>query len=59
MWNLCKADAVRQKGSGDSHRTEGLGYDFPHQGNSRKALRARGLPKISTSPHRLRLLLVL
>jgi hypothetical protein len=59
MWKLCiQQEKLEGRGffSGDYAK---IGTDFPHEGQEPKAVTIGRLPKFSTSPPRLLLLLVL
>jgi hypothetical protein len=59
MWKLCKPRAESQMLIFSSGVSAKIGTDFSHEGQMPKAVTIGRLPKFSTSPTRLLLLLVL
>jgi hypothetical protein len=59
MWKLCNGQVKWQKRKSSSMDSAEMGTDFSHEGTIPKVVTIGRLPKFSTSPIHLLLLLVL
>jgi hypothetical protein len=58
LWKLCETGPKPEHDPGDAMASAKAEHDSPHKGSISKQLNHRHLDRFSTSPNRLRLLLV-